>query len=136
MKCVKTLSQVFAYSLYLFAVDTRPSQIGGWKCQVSAAAPIITSPIRPLTIIRVRSLTQCNSKSKSLSHLLHRQQAQTVYFLNSFASFLHQYFHKSSVIGNQSVLTSLNYRFQAAVNLELLEDVSDVVPRRGGADEE
>jgi hypothetical protein len=34
------------------------------------------------------------------------------------------------------VLISLNYRFQAAVNLELLEDVSDVVPRRGGADEE
>jgi hypothetical protein len=63
-------------------------------------------------------------------------KAQTVCFLNSFASFLHQCFHKSSVLGNQSVLISLNYRFQAAVNLELLENVSDVVPRRGGADEE
>jgi hypothetical protein len=51
-------------------------------------------------------------------------------------SFLYHCFYKSSVIGNQSELISLNYRFQAAVNLKLLEDISDVVPRRGGADEE
>jgi hypothetical protein len=74
--------------------------------------------------------------NKSLSHLLRRKQTQSVYFPNSFVSFLYHCFYKSSVIGNQSELISLNYRFQAAVNLKLLEDISDVVPRRGGADEE